>query len=242
MDPAKHVYLVIPAAGIGSRMAAKTAKQYLKIQDKSILEHTIDIFIDHPLILKIVVVIHPEDSIFEHLNISSHTKVVTVVGGAERADSVQAGLEFLIQHNADINKYVLVHDAARPCLSLDDLNKLLLSQTHLSAENHCVGAILATPVSDTIKRAQPLQDHPVIDQTLDREGLWLAQTPQMFKLGELLMAIKDSRTQGLITDEASAVEISGKQVLLVEGQSSNIKVTRPADLGLAEFYLTTRDT
>ncbi len=220
-------------------MGASTAKQYLRINNKTIIEHTIDVFLAHPQIGDIIVVLHPNDSQFEHLplaNTSLHSKPIhTVVGDSERVDSVMAGLHFVAQQIKA--SWVLVHDAARPCLQQNDLSALIAQSTCSE------GGILAIPVTDTIKQqhevsAQNSHQPNTIDKTVNRELLWQAQTPQMFPTEALINAIKQGKRDNVvITDEASAMEHCQHTVNLVEGQSSNIKITRPADLALAAHYL-----
>ena len=154
-----------------------------------------------------------------------HQNITLVEGGETRAESVLNGLNAIKNNHA----WALVHDAARPCLTHQDLNKLLqIDDKH--------GAILAIPAVDTIKRANKQQD---IIKTEDRAELWLAQTPQFFRCDLLRNALEQGLSQGAnITDEASAMELAGFQPHLVAGRSDNIKVTRPEDLALAEFYLT----
>lgn len=222
-------------------MAASKAKQYLSIGNKSILEHTIDVFLAHPQISDIVVVLHPDDIVFQSLDVASNAKVTTVIGGAQRVDSVLAGLKALNNNTPD--SYVLVHDAARPCVCPKDISKLINTCVSSQLKSRIAGAILAVPVADTIKSAKseklkPHKHMSTIDTTVDRSSLWQAQTPQMFIANELIDAIESAIGKGhVITDESSAMEFSGKLVGLVEGQSSNIKITRPSDLALATFYL-----
>ena len=249
--------VVIPAAGIGSRMASTTAKQYLRINKKTILEHTVELFLAHELIDTVVVALHANDSVFDSLDIAKHEKIQTIVGGAERVDSVLAGLQLLQKQdkskNASANgtlHYVLVHDAARPCLMPDTLDKLINTCITAHANDQADGAILATPVIDTVKQTTVTTEsleanidnnrctHTVIEQSIDRNNLWLAQTPQMFAVNELCNAIEANvRYKHLITDEASAMEMSNKKVIIVESPASNLKITRPQDIALAEFYL-----
>jgi 2-C-methyl-D-erythritol 4-phosphate cytidylyltransferase len=218
--------VVLPAAGIGKRMLSELPKQYLPIASSTIIEHTISKLLNHPQIKRVVVVLSPSDSIFNTLPIAQHDQVETTIGGKERADSVLAGL----QHLAGQDKWVLVHDAARPCLHLDDLTNLLAL-----AEQGEIGGILACRVRDTMKRANT---DKTIHKTESREDLWHALTPQFFLLDQLKYALeKANKDNALITDEASAIEYINKTVLLVEGRASNIKVTQPEDLLLAEFYL-----
>lgn len=222
-----QVIAVLPAAGIGSRMQADCPKQYLTIGDQTILEHAIHALLRHPCITRVIVAIGPEDHQFHTLPIAQDPRVVTTVGGQQRADSVMAGLQ--LAGDAD---WVLVHDAARPCLHADDLERLLAITAHSR-----VGGILAAPVRDTMKRAQTGQN--VIAHTVERQDLWHALTPQLFPLELLKLCLRRALDEGAtVTDEASALEHCGYHPLLVAGRSDNIKVTRPEDLALAAFYLT----
>ncbi|MGO4891114.1 2-C-methyl-D-erythritol 4-phosphate cytidylyltransferase [Flavobacterium sp. W21_SRS_FM6] len=218
--------VVVPAAGIGKRMGAAVPKQYLFIAEKTVIEHTLSNLMAHPQIAKVVVVLHPEDHYFKELNIARSPKITTVIGGDERSDSVLAGLAAVNCNET----WVLVHDAARPCLHHDDLSALLQL-----AEHGQVGGILATPVRDTMKRGNP--KHLVV-KTESRDHLWHALTPQLFPLKILTSALsKAQKMQISMTDEASAIEYFGGQVKLVSGRASNIKITQHEDLLLAEFYL-----
>lgn len=228
--------VVLPAAGIGSRMQASIPKQYLQIAGKTVIEHTIAALLSHSRIKSVVVVLHPDDTQFSTLKCADSPQVFTCVGGDERVDSVLSGLRACLVTNAQSdNDWVLVHDAARPCVSHDEIDDLLAIQAH------SVGGILATPVSDTLKLSSDLSDDieaPHVQRTVDRTRLWQAQTPQFFPLKELLHAIEQAQQDKIkMTDEASAMEHIGTKVKLVEGRSSNIKITRPSDLSLAEFYL-----
>ncbi|MGS2719081.1 2-C-methyl-D-erythritol 4-phosphate cytidylyltransferase [Paraglaciecola aestuariivivens] len=232
MDFMRQFTVVVPAAGIGSRMQAECPKQYLKIAGKTIIEHTLENLLSHPQIKQAIVVLNPQDSRFKQLAISQQSKVKTVIGGEERCDSVLAGLHSVEQNE----EWVLVHDAARPCLSQSDLTALLAL-----AETGHVGGILAAPVRDTMKRSVKPNNQSAIrvEKTEPRENLWHALTPQFFKLAKLKFALQQAQaTSTQVTDEASAMEAIGEEVRLVLGQSSNIKVTQPEDLLLAEFYLT----
>ncbi|MCF2950452.1 2-C-methyl-D-erythritol 4-phosphate cytidylyltransferase [Paraglaciecola aquimarina] len=224
----KSLYsVVLPAAGIGKRMLSEIPKQYLTIAGRTIIEHTISVLLKHPQIRRVIVVLNPEDAIFNTLPIAQNPKVETTIGGKERADSVLAGL----QHLDEQEQWGLVHDAARPCLSLNDISKLIAI-----AEQGDIGGILASRVRDTMKRSDTSN---TILHTESRENLWHALTPQFFNLTELKYALETAKNdKALITDEASAIEYIGKPVKLIEGQASNLKVTQPEDLLLAEFYLT----
>lgn len=222
-----QVIAVLPAAGIGSRMQADCPKQYLTIGHQTILEHAIHALLLHPRITQVIVAISPEDQQFKTLPIASDPRVLVTEGGQQRADSVLAGLQ--LAGNAH---WVLVHDAARPCLHPDDLERLLAITAHSK-----VGGILAAPVRDTMKRAQVGQS--VISHTVERQDLWHALTPQLFPLELLKLCLQRALDEGAtVTDEASALEHCGYHPLLVAGRADNIKVTRPEDLALAAFYLT----
>jgi 2-C-methyl-D-erythritol 4-phosphate cytidylyltransferase len=224
----KPAWVVIPAAGVGARMQADRPKQYLPLGGKTVLEHTLACFSGHPLVEGIVVAITMGDPYWPVL--PGMESIHVAPGGRERADSVLNSLAYLhetLQVADDVP--VLVHDAARPCLSRD---RLLAA-----GQGQVAGAILAMPVRDTMKRAQA--DSPHVAQTEDRNGLWHALTPQMAQLGVLREALAHALHEGAtITDEASALEFAGLHPLLVEGDARNIKITRPADLALAEFFLT----
>jgi 2-C-methyl-D-erythritol 4-phosphate cytidylyltransferase len=224
--------VVVPAAGIGKRMKSVNPKQYLYIAGKTVIEHTLTNLLEHSQVKRVIVVLNPNDKLFAGLPIASHPNIEVVEGGQERCDSVLAGLNYL----QNDEEWVLVHDAARPCLTQKDLTALLLL-----AEQSNIGGILATPVRDTMKRAVAVKmhGHNVIKKTESRENLWHALTPQFFKLASLKKALNEANKQNTnITDEASAIEFLGEKVMLVEGCASNIKITQPEDLLLAEFYLT----
>jgi 2-C-methyl-D-erythritol 4-phosphate cytidylyltransferase len=242
---------VVPAAGIGSRMKSSIAKQYLKIGGQTVIEHTLDALLSHPQISDVIVVLHPQDTIFDSLGIADNPAIKKVVGGDERVDSVLNGLKYCSQLRHDNqqgnskNQWVLVHDAARPCLTHAELDDLL------ATTEHCDGAILAIPVVDTIKQGAIstisckelrgkalLTQSAVIQNTVDRTELWQAHTPQFFPLKRLIDAIQTAQQNNIqITDEASAMEHINAEIKLIEGRSTNIKITRPSDLALAEFYL-----
>ncbi|WGE32505.1 2-C-methyl-D-erythritol 4-phosphate cytidylyltransferase [Actinobacillus genomosp. 2] len=219
----RKIIAVIPASGVGSRMNSLLPKQYLKLQNKTILEHTVEIFLHHVQIDKIIIAVSKQDTFYPEIPLLKHPKIQIVFGGETRADSVFNALQ-VIENDA----WVLVHDAARPCLQRSDLEKLLQVE-----DKH--GAILAVPAIDTMKRASGNK----IIHTEDRSTLWHALTPQFFPLDLLKAALINAFEKGLIiTDEASAMEYYGYQPLLITGRSDNLKITRPEDLALAEFYLT----
>jgi 2-C-methyl-D-erythritol 4-phosphate cytidylyltransferase len=216
--------VVIPAAGIGKRVGADIPKQYLSILDKTIIEHSIAPFLSHPDIHAVVVSVAANDRWFNALSIAQHPKLKKVDGGKERVDSVLNAL-----HVLPANDFVLVHDAARPCLQISDIDKLI---AHVRTTQQ--GAILAARVRDTMKRSD--QDN-VITHTVERQNLWHALTPQLFQNKQLINAINAVEDQHLITDEASAIELAGGTVTIIEGRNDNFKVTQAEDLLLAEFYL-----
>ncbi|WP_429165835.1 2-C-methyl-D-erythritol 4-phosphate cytidylyltransferase [Aeromonas rivipollensis] len=214
---------IVPAAGIGSRMGADCPKQYLTLAGKTILEHTLGCLLSHPAIARVIVALAPHDEWFEQLAVAADPRILRVEGGVERAYSVLNAL-----HVAE-GKWVLVHDAARPCLCHGDLDKLIATAMA------CDGAILGSRVRDTMKRTDGAGN---IVATVEREQLWHALTPQMFPAGTLKRALEEGLALGaLITDEASAMERAGFTVKMVEGRADNIKVTRPEDLSLAELFL-----
>lgn len=224
----RSIVAIVPAAGVGSRMKAGKPKQYLTIGQQTVLEHTVEKLLAHPAVGIVVVAITDGDPYFPELSIATHPRVMRVSGGKERADSVLSALQYVQAHQ--LGEWAMVHDAARPCVRVEDLNTLIsVSQAH------DVGAILASPVRDTMKRSNQNGD---IDHTVDREALWHALTPQMFKTEPLTRILSDALAAGaMITDEASAFEWAGLQPALVQGYADNIKITQPEDLALAEFYL-----
>jgi len=222
-------WAVLPAAGIGSRMGGDLPKQYIEVAGATIFEHSLRALLACRQLTAVVVVLHGADSQAATLRILDDTRVQPVVGGARRSDSVMAGLEALAGQAA-ADDWVLVHDAARPCLQREDGARLIARVIDSG-----IGGILAEPIVDTVKQAG--QDG-LVAATLDRKTLWRAQTPQMFRLGELRAALEHAARQGLaVTDEASAMEMAGYPVQLVPGSSRNLKVTVPADLQLAAWYL-----
>ncbi len=225
-------WVIIPAAGIGARMNADCPKQYLKLNGKTVLEQTLDCFIHHPRISGVVVAIAEHDEYWRDLHFKTDRPVMTVKGGDERCHSVLNAMQGLADF-ADEEDWVLVHDAARPCLHKDDLDKLLITMA-----THPVGGLLGAQVHDTIKKIDPVN---VVEETVDREYLWRALTPQMFRYGMLRDALTNALNDGyLVTDDASAIEHAGYAPLMLEGSADNIKITRPEDLALAEFYLSQR--
>lgn len=218
-------FVLIPAAGVGSRMQADAPKQYLPLLGKPMLAHALGVFLGCADIAHVFLVVSPDDAWVDTLDIADPRLSVLRVGGATRKESVQNGLEAMRPRCTD-EDWVLVHDAARPGLTPGLLQRLLLA-----AGEDAVGGLLALPVVDTVKQAGT--DHRVL-RTVPRTGLWAAQTPQMFRHGLLSRALAAADE---VTDEASAVEALGLSPILVEGHLRNLKVTRPDDLALAEIFL-----
>lgn len=218
------IAFVVPAAGVGARMQANKPKQYIHLGEKTVLEHTIGKLKATLPDALIIIAISDSDAYFKDLSLPEN--VITVTGGKERADSVLNALNYL-SHNFSI-EWVLVHDAARPLVLPSDILKLI-SQCQT---NQC-GGILASKVRDTIKQGISL-----VENTVPRDSLWQAQTPQMFLLDELTNALSNALAQGVsITDEASAIEWAGGKVQLVESRADNIKLTTPDDVAIAEFLI-----
>lgn len=227
--PAVRYWAVVPAAGVGRRMGGAVPKQYLTLQGRPVIDHSLRTLVEHPEIVRVIVVLSASDSWWEKSAYADHPRVQRVEGGRERADSVLNGL-LALQGEADANDWILVHDAARPCLQRTDLDKLMHS-----LRDHPVGGVLAIPLSDTIKRTD---NAGAVLETVSRDCLWRAFTPQMFRWADLRRALERARTDNqLVTDEASAMELAGETPQLIEGRSDNIKITRPEDLVLAGFYL-----
>jgi 2-C-methyl-D-erythritol 4-phosphate cytidylyltransferase len=226
-------WAVIPAAGSGVRMGANVPKQYLQIKGRYILEHTLERFCRHPEIAGIMLALAEGDPYWEKMELARHEKIMCTTGGAERCHSVLNGLRALAQF-AEPHDWILVHDAARPCLRREDIS--LLMDT---LKDHPVGGILALPVRDTMKRSGVDNE---IDETVERKELWHALTPQMFRLSELITALeKAMASQILVTDEAQAMELDNRKPRLVQGHPDNIKITHRNDLPLAELFLSQQE-
>ena len=226
------IWAVVPAAGSGRRLGGEIPKQYREIAGAPLMEHTLRALLESPDIRGIVVALDPSDRRADAIESLSDVRVQTTPGGAERADSVMAGLELLASQATD-EDWVLVHDAARPCLPLEALTALV-ERARLMGE----GPILAEPVADTLKQ---VDDAGSGTGTGDRASLWRAQTPQLFPLFPLRAALGQCFEEGVsVTDEAMAMERVGQPVHVVEGPSSNIKVTVEADLAFADLVLRKR--
>ncbi len=232
--PSPHFWAVVPAAGVGSRMRSHIPKQYLRLAGQTVIEVTLSKLLALPQLLGVVVCVAESDDTFKRLDIASNPRVHTTTGGLERAHSVLNGLEYLSSvPSFKKTDWVLVHDAARPCVADTALRELVSVCLRSAAE--CTGAILAAPIADTLKKAQ----NGTVVATVPREHLWQAHTPQCFRASALRQAITEGLAQAHnITDEASAIELAGGSVRLVDDSRTNIKITRPEDLALAEFILT----
>jgi 2-C-methyl-D-erythritol 4-phosphate cytidylyltransferase / 2-C-methyl-D-erythritol 2,4-cyclodiphosphate synthase len=227
--PADRYWAVVPAAGGGVRFGSDTPKQFASLGGTTVIEAALAPLLAHPEIVGIVLVLAPADARGAALVERLRPKVASAPGGALRSESVRNGLAALDGRASD-SDWVLVHDAARPCLPRSDLDRLM---TELSDDP--IGGILAAPIGDTLKQGA---SSGRIERTVERYGLWRALTPQMFRVGLLRKALDSALAAGLdVTDEAAAVERTGQQPRLIAGSSANIKVTRPEDLAIAAAML-----
>ncbi len=229
MSESVAYWAVVPAAGSGRRMGAKIPKQLLGLGQQTVLEHSLDALYGIPVLAGLVLVSQEDPDIKAIATRYSEFRLIHAPGGAERCHSVLNGLQALAGVASD-NDWVLVHDAARPCVRMADLHKLIEALS-----GHSVGGLLGVPAHDTMKRTNA---DDAIQSTVPRQDLWHAQTPQMFRLGHLREVLEAAlRDDFEVTDEASAMEHAGEQPLMVEGHADNLKITRPEDLPLAELYL-----
>lgn len=229
------IHAVVPAAGIGSRMQSSLPKQYLPLAGRPVLAHTLERLSGLPSLASLTVAVASEDTWWQSTRELLHdSRIVSCEGGQDRAQSVLNALRSLADHAADTD-WVLVHDAVRPCVRTADIERLLDAVTSSAA----VGGLLATPVSDTLKRAGNSSDaFPPVVETVDRQLLWNACTPQLFPLGVLTDCLQRAASaQVTLTDEASALEWAGYAPLLVPCARDNIKITYPEDLALAELII-----
>jgi len=232
----KQFWAIVPAAGVGKRMLADRPKQYLTLQNKTVIEHTLDKLLSLEEVTGVVLSISETDEYWPELNYHSDKPILIANGGKERSDSVLNALTLLNNNLSEsTNSWVLVHDAARPCVRSEDIKKLI-KQASLNDD----GGLLALPVRDTMKRSAQTDSDQAgkVKETVDRDGLWHALTPQMFKLNILLKALQAAqKNNSSITDDASAMELAGYKPMLVEGHEDNIKITRAFDLQLAKLFL-----
>jgi len=224
-----RVHALIPAAGQSVRFGGTTVKQYTHLLGQPVMAHSIQAVLKHPAVTRITVALAPDDGIYDELIRPLFPEVNTVVGGESRAHTVMNGLRYIMEIDPG-SEWVLVHDAVRPCLSYTSLCSLM--ELGLASMG---GAILAVPVTDTLKIAD---DHGYIEETADRSRYWSAQTPQLFRIHQLAANLESALSRGdLPTDESAVMEAAGARPLLVQGASTNIKITGPEDMALAEFIL-----
>lgn len=224
----RPLWCVVPAAGRGTRVGGDCPKQYLPLAGRPMILHTLERLAAHPRIDGLLVILSETDQHWPGLTMLNGKPILSAIGGAERCDSVLAGLAALPETvNAD--DFVLVHDAARPCVRLSDIDRLIA----LGAQGE--GGLLGAPLRDTLKRADA-SGHSALTEPRDQR--WRAFTPQMFRRGPLSAALRDAEQRGVhVSDEAMAMEQAGFAPLLVEGAEDNLKVTTAADFALAEFLL-----
>ncbi len=216
-------HVIIPAAGVGTRMANAIPKQYLTLAGEPLIFHVIRVFINNPRIAGVHIALNKDDDLWRSFNINADARLhIHHTGGGARSETVSNTLQALEANEQD---WVLVHDAARPGLSA-----ALLTQLLDQLQNDEVGGLLAMPVADTLKKSD-VNNH--IEHTVSRQNLWQAQTPQMFRYNQLKQALADF--DGLPTDEAEAIEAQGLKPILVQGELPNLKVTFPQDLALLEL-------
>lgn len=226
---------LIPAGGVGKRFGSAVPKQYARIQDKTLLEHSVQALLADSRIDKVFVVTSEDDDIAQEL--FNHVDSVEIIpkAGKERVNTVLNGLNHLLeQMKINETDWVLVHDAARPGLSSARLNDLIEQ-----ASVHVAGGLLALPVADTLKQAEVAEEGEVMSRvTVPREGLWAAQTPQMFRAQALSLALTECLFKGaVVTDEASAIEAMGISPLLIQGSPRNMKVTLASDLAVVQALM-----
>ncbi|MDB5920881.1 MAG: 2-C-methyl-D-erythritol 4-phosphate cytidylyltransferase [Massilia sp.] len=244
---APRYFALIPAAGVGARMAADGPKQYLPLAGKPMLRHALDGFLSSEKISHSFVVVSAGDRQIDAVA-PSHGVTVLRCGGATRMESIRNALQAMAVSVRE-DDWVLVHDAARP-----GLDRALIEKLIAEVGVHPVGGLLALPVVDTVKRAVAVAGNgsavgsnsdgstchiadSIVSTTISRDGLWLAQTPQMFRYRLLCDALNAATDCAAITDDASAVEALGYAPMLVEGHPRNLKVTLPRDIRIAEMYL-----
>ena len=233
MDAGRY-WLVMPAAGRGQRFGAELPKQYLSLHGRSMLEWALRPFLADAACAGVMVAVSRGDAHWPALRAALGARVRDCEGGAERADSVRAALEALLASGVAADAWVLVHDAARPCVSAGEIAALRGTVLRHAAGEALDGGLLALPLADTLKRGAPHAAGVRVSDTVARESLWRALTPQMFRLGALHAALLAAQREGRVpTDEAQAIEWAGGAPQLVTGESTNLKVTTPADFGLA---------
>lgn len=231
LNQAPAYWAVVPAAGLGKRMGSARPKQYLPLLGKTVIEHSIAALLELPL-KGLLVATHPDDGIWSQLPIMSNANIEAVAGGDERHHSVLNAL-LALEGRAEDNDWVLVHDAVRPCVDVACIQRLMDQ-----LQEHPVGGLLGYPLSDTLKK---VDGNRQVQATVDRNGMWAAATPQLFRYAVLLRAMRQvcDKTSPA-TDEAMAVEALGLHPQMVAGRRDNIKITVPGDLELAALILESR--
>ena len=226
-------WAVVPAAGVGRRMGNKVPKQYLKLRGQTVIWHTLSRLLGHPDLRGVVVALAGDDGWWPEFGLADHPRLMCTVGGEQRCHSVLSGLGTLLER-ADPEDWVLVHDVVRPCVRAEDISKLISR-----GREHSIGAVLGMRVKDTMKRADLGGE---VLTTIDRDNLWHAHTPQMFRIHRLKTAIEHALNSNvMVTDEAMAMEMMGERPCMVEGHADNVKLTVPEDVGLIEFILGRQD-
>jgi 2-C-methyl-D-erythritol 4-phosphate cytidylyltransferase len=240
-DP--HYWLVMPAAGRGQRLGADLPKQYLPIAGRTLIEWALHPFASDAACRGLVIALAAGDAHWPSIRARLACPVIEAPGGTERSDSVRGALETLRAKGASDSDWVLVHDAARPCVTAAEITALRLgvAREDGTSSSALAGGLLAMPLADTLKRGGAQGAGVVSVETVSRDGLWRALTPQMFRLGALLSALRAAAAAGRVpTDEAQAMEWIGASPRLIVGESTNLKVTTMADLSLAEGILRAR--
>ncbi len=236
MSEISAIWAVMPAAGIGRRMQADIPKQYMLLNGRPVLEHTLERLLSIAQVSGVAISLREDDAHWDKININVNKPVLRAAGGEIRSDSVLNALLTLQNHkNFNENRdWVLVHDAVRPCVLPADIEKLISSVSSSISDNES-GGLLALPVRDTMKRQNTQQR---VQETVDREGLWHALTPQLFPWKNLYKALMEASRQGsVVTDESCAMELAGYRPILVQGSENNIKITQAEDLPMAELIL-----
>ncbi len=226
------MYALIPAAGSGSRLGSAQPKQYLQLAGAPMLAHTVHALLACARLRRVLVVVQGGDTRARDCLPADARLAIADCGGRSRAESVRNGLDRLLADGASADDWVLVHDAARCCITPQAVQRLIEA-----CADDAVGGLLALPLADTLKRQQ--EDRPRVERSVERAGLWQAQTPQMFRIG-MLHAALGAEELPTVTDESSAIESQGLRPLLVPGDAENFKVTLPGDLRLAEAVLAAR--
>ncbi len=228
-----RIYALIPCGGTGSRAGEGLPKQYRSVAGRSVVGHTLAAFAVAARVERTCVVISPDDALFaQHVQLPNANFSVASCAGNTRATTVFLGLKALLEQGAEASDWVLVHDAARCLITPELINRLIDA-----CADDAVGGLLALPLPDTLKSSNAER----VQTTVDRSGKWLAQTPQMFRIGDLLDGQYDADASDItVTDESSLLELQGKHPMLVLGSAQNFKVTYPEDFELAEALLLAR--